>query len=69
MTEMGIDEVVRRIGAALDNTNRIRDRALVDSRQVIRQAALAVRALHRSEAEVAAEHLEKGRRLLESLQA
>lgn len=61
---VGVDGIVAAISANLEVKNSARDRALADSRQVIRHAANTIRALHRGEYEVADRHLEDGRRMV-----
>ena len=55
-----IEDLVDAISSQLELKNRARDRALVDSRQVVRHAATCIRALHRGEFERARENLEQG---------
>ena len=52
------DKMADRIRDAFDRQNAIRDKALTQSRNLIRHAARAIRAIHRSDAVLAAEHLE-----------
>jgi translin len=59
-----IEGIVTNITAQLQSKNQARDRALVDSRQLVRRAANAIRALHRGEPEVADANLEEGRAML-----
>lgn len=61
-----IDSIVSTVSAQLEAKNRARERALVDSRQVIRYAANAIRALHRNEYDVAQQHLQTGRGMIET---
>jgi translin len=61
-----IDSIVASTVGRFERTNQARDRALVDSRQVIRHAATAIRALHRGEHEAADRDLEAGRRMVEA---
>lgn len=60
----GIDSIVGAISNQLETTNEARDRALVDSRQVIRQAANAIRALHRGDYALADTCLDVGRTMV-----
>ena len=46
-----------------------RDAALTRSRALIRHSANAIRAIHRSESELAHEHLSEGRRIVDDLKA
>jgi len=62
----GIDTIVNDISSQLEMTNQARDRALVDSRQVIRHAANAIRALHRGEREQSERSLSAGRALVDA---
>lgn len=59
-----VDSVVAQASSRLESKNAARDRALVDSRQVIRHAATAIRALHRGEHEAAQTDLEAGRAMV-----
>lgn len=59
-----IDSVVNDITERLTTKNRARDRALVDSRQIVRHAANAIRALHRSDYALAEEQLAAGRQMV-----
>jgi translin len=59
-----IDTIVSTISSQLEETNEARDRALVDSRQVIRHAANAIRALHRADYEQARVCLDAGREMV-----
>lgn len=59
-----IQTLVNQIADQLQVKNDARDRALVDSRQVVRYAANAIRALHRGEIGVASDHLELGRAMV-----
>ena len=56
-----IDSIVAGAAGRFEVRNGARDRALIDSRQIIRHAATAIRALHRGEYEVAGRDLERGR--------
>lgn len=61
-----IDSIIGEISARLELKNQARDRALVDSRQVVRHAANAVRALHRGEYDRANEHVDAGREMVQA---
>jgi translin len=61
-----VDSIVSSISAQLESKNRARDRALVDSRQVIRHAANGIRALHRGDHQLAEECLVKGTEMVEA---
>lgn len=60
----GIDAIVAEISGRLQTKNQARDRALVDSRQIVRHAANAIRALHRADYPQADEHLRSGREMV-----
>ncbi len=62
-----IDSVVSSVSARLEEKNRAREKALTDSRQLIRHAANAIRALHRNEYDVALQHIETGRGMIEAM--
>ncbi|MGI8969004.1 MAG: haloacid dehalogenase [Chloroflexota bacterium] len=64
----GIDDIVEEITKQLRVKNEARDRALVESRQIVRHAANAIRALHRGEHNTAARHLEDGRAMVAATQ-
>ncbi|NWJ47958.1 MAG: haloacid dehalogenase [Chloroflexi bacterium] len=59
-----IEATISAIAARIEQKNAAREKALAESRQVIRNAANSIRALHRHEFEQAAEMLEQGRTLL-----
>jgi translin len=60
----GIDAIVAEANALLEEKNAARDRALADSRRVVRHAATGIRALHRGEYEAAARELGAGRAMV-----
>jgi len=60
----GIEQQVQDSTAELEAKSGARDRALVDSRDVVRQAARAIRALHRGEWDEASGILDRGRTLV-----
>ena len=60
----GIDGIVAGASRRLEEKNRARDRALIDSRQIVRHAANTIRALHRGEHEQAEENLRGGREMV-----
>jgi translin len=62
----GPEDIVAQITEELEAKNRARDRALVESRQIIRFAANTIRALHRGDFAAADENLQAGRRMVES---
>ena len=59
-----IDAVVSGIVGELEAKNQSRDRALVESRQIVRHAATGIRALHRGEHARAQESLKAGREMV-----
>lgn len=59
-----LDAIVGEAIARFEARNQARDRALVDSRQIIRHAATAIRALHRGEYGAAVADLEAGRSMV-----
>ncbi len=63
---MDIDGAVSRIVGDLETKNQARDRALVESRQIVRHAATGIRALHRGEYERAQESLDAGRSMVQA---
>lgn len=63
---MDIDGAVSRIVGELETKNQARDRALVESRQIVRHAATGIRALHRGEHERAEESLSAGRSMVQA---
>ena len=65
----GIDTIVNTISSELELTNQARDRALIDSRQVVRHAANAIRALHRGDYAQAETHLSQGRDMVDATRA
>jgi translin len=67
MSVHDIDSIVSAVSAQLEAKNRARETALTDSRQVVRHAANAIRALHRHEYDVARQHLETGRGLIDAI--
>lgn len=63
----GIESVVISIVGRLELKNAARERALAESRQLIRLAANSIRATHRNEFETASQLLEEGRNRLSLL--
>jgi translin len=57
----GLDDLAEQMHAQLRAKNAARDRALEQSRTLIRHASLAIRAVHREEHSVAEEQLEQAR--------
>lgn len=56
-----VEEISERIRAHLNEKNAARERALANSREVIRSSALAIRAIHRNEIDRARELIAKAR--------
>jgi translin len=67
MTSM--DSVVASITSELEVKQKSRDRALVDSRQIVRHAATCIRAVHRGEFDKANESLQQGRAMVAATRA
>lgn len=61
-----IDALVSGIVGELEAKNQARDRALVESRQIVRHAATGIRALHRGEHSRAHESLAAGREMVQA---
>jgi translin len=59
-----LDAIVGEAVVRFEARNQARDRALVDSRRIIRHAATAIRALHRGEFSAATHDLEAGRSMV-----
>lgn len=64
-----IQKLINGIGEQIQRKSEARDRALVDSRQVVRHAANAIRALHRAEFELAESHLAQGGEMVRATKA
>ncbi|MGI8827757.1 MAG: haloacid dehalogenase [Chloroflexota bacterium] len=64
-----LDNVVADIMSALETKNKARDKALTESRQIIRHAANAIRALHRGEYQTGEDHLRNGRSMVDTARA
>ncbi len=62
-----IHEIVGHLADELERKNAARDKALLDTRKLIRQAALAIRALHRGDAEEAGQLLEHGSEIVRQI--
>ena len=62
-----IHEIIADIGDELEAKNAARDKALLDTRKLVRQAALAIRALHRSDTAEANELLRNGGEMIEQI--
>ena len=52
------EDLADRIRTSFERKNKIRDEALTQSRNLIRHAARAIRAVHRNETALAREHLD-----------
>lgn len=63
-----LDVIVDRIRDHLEEKNAARDRALKQSRTLIRHCSLAIRAVHRDERDTASGHLDEARALVQALQ-
>jgi translin len=63
----GLDSLAEQIHVAMRAKNAARDRALEQSRTLIRYASLAIRAVHRGEQEQATEQLDQARRQAHTL--
>lgn len=61
-----IDATVSSIIGDLEIKNQARDRALVESRQIVRHAATGIRALHRGEHDRAGESLSAGQSMVQA---
>lgn len=59
-----IDAIVAEANTRLEEKNAARDRALADSRRIVRHAATGIRALHRGEYDTAAAELDAGREMV-----
>jgi translin len=62
-----LDQIIERIRQEFDARNSARDEALAVCRILTRHAAHAIRAIHRSEADVAQQHLTEGKVLAVNL--
>ncbi len=60
-------ELSEQVHAAFEARNKARDQALVQARALTRHAAQAIRAIHRSDSELAHEHLREARGLVDAL--
>jgi len=63
-----LEQIAERIHLAFEQRSSVRDQALAHSRNLIRHCANAIRAIHRSEYEHAAEHLGQARQLVDQMQ-
>ena len=58
-----LEAITERIRASFDARTKARDQALAQARQLTRHASHAIRAIHRSETDLAHEHLDEARNL------
>jgi len=63
-----LDEIADRIRQSFDARTAARDQALAQTRLLTRHCANAIRAVHRDEYELAVQHLDGARRLVQALQ-
>ncbi len=63
----GLDSIVDAILGGLEAKNEVRDEALRQSRALIRQCSIAIRAVHRGERGQAEDHLEQAAGLVSSM--
>ncbi len=61
--------LAEKVHQAFETRTRMRDDALAQARQLTRSCAHAIRAIHRSEADVAGQHLDEARTIVDSLKA
>ena len=61
--------LAEKVHQAFETRTRMRDEALAQARQLTRNCAHAIRAIHRSEQDLAQQHLEEARTLVEGLKA
>ncbi len=61
--------LAEKVHQAFETRTRMRDDALAQARHLTRACAHAIRAIHRSEADVAQQHLDEARTIVESLKA
>ena len=64
-----LDSITERIRLAFDARTRARDQALAEARTLTRHAANAIRAVHRSENDLAQEHIAEAGRLATALRS
>jgi translin len=62
-----LEAITERIRQAFEARTRARDQALAQARSLTRHAALAIRAAHRSENDLAREHISQAQELVEAL--
>ena len=59
--------IAEKIHENFENMTQARDKALIRARKLTRESAQAIRAIHRSDVELANEHLQNGKELVTSL--
>lgn len=64
MSAQRLDEIAHKISSSLEEMDKARDQGLLLHRRVIKESSLAIRAIHRSEFDVAERHLGKAQALL-----
>ncbi len=64
-----LESITEQIRKAFDARTSARDRALAQARQLTRACSLAIRAVHRDEADVMKTHLEEARQLADTLRS
>lgn len=64
---LNLNGIAEKIHHTFESQTLVRDRALAQARQLTRHAAHAIRAIHRSEEDLAAENLKEAKILVESL--
>jgi translin len=64
---VSIHDIVATVSEELEVKSRARDKALLDTRKLIRQAALAIRALHRGDHTDAQQLIDGGRDMVEQI--
>jgi translin len=64
-----LEPIIERIQETFESRTRMRDQALAQARILTRHAAHAIRAIHRSEHELAHEHLQEAKTLAAALKA
>jgi len=64
-----IHDIVADLADELERKNAARDKALLDARRLVRQAALAIRALHRGDVGEATALLQVGRGMVDQIRA
>ena len=62
-----LDQIIERIHSSLADRTKVRDQALQQTRLLTRHSANAIRAVHRTDCNVAHEHLKEARSLVDEL--